>query len=299
MLKIHPIAAIDIGSNAIRLLISHVIEDSDTVHFRKASLIRVPVRLGHDVFIHGSIREEKINKLITSCKAFYNLMQAYDVEQFRACATSAMREAANSREILDRIKREAGIDVEVITGEEEAQIIYSTHIERLLEKDKPSMYVDIGGGSTEITFFKGLDVKASRSFNLGTVRMLDEKVDPGLMDDLKSWLQKNSAGIKGLQTIGSGGTINKISKMIPTRKKDGQIFSYHQFREVYNLLKDLSVDERITRTGLGPDRADVVIPAAQIMLSVMKWSGSKSVMVPKFGLADGMVRLLFEQRVNA
>ncbi|MCB0396135.1 MAG: exopolyphosphatase [Flavobacteriales bacterium] len=298
-MNIHHIGAVDIGSNAIRLLICQVIEDGETTHFRKQSLIRVPLRLGKDVFLTGVVSEKNVEHLVDACVAFAHLLRAYQVSSYRACATSAMREATNAPAILKKIRSDSGLEVEVISGEEEASIIYSTHIERLLDADRPSLYVDIGGGSTEITVFQGRDVKASTSFNIGTVRMLEGQVDKAMMGYIKTWLQKNCAGMKGIQTIGSGGTINKLSKLVPNKKKDTTFYSYGQLKNVYAFLKALTFEERIVKAGLNADRADVILPAAQIMLTIMKWAGSKSIMIPKFGLADGMVRSLYEAQVQA
>ncbi|MGZ3900674.1 MAG: Ppx/GppA phosphatase family protein [Bacteroidia bacterium] len=288
-------AAIDIGSNAIRLLFCRVYIVNGKPHFNKEELIRMPVRLGEDVFMNGKISEEKANKLITALKGFSNLISAYGVLGSRAVATSAMRDAVNGADVIARVKSEAGIEVEIIDGKNEAALVFSNHIEDILNPKHAYLYIDVGGGSTELTLYFDNKVIAAKSFNIGTVRMLLDKVDKNEWDEMKAWLKKNTFGIHPLFAIGSGGNINKIFKM--SGKKETKHLSYDRLKGIYEMLSSYTYQERIERLELKPDRADVIVPAAKIFLSVMKNADIEKIFVPQIGLSDGLVHEMYEKHM--
>jgi len=290
-LKLLKFAAIDIGTNAVRLLFSNVTENKKDTTFSKASLIRVPLRLGHDVFNEGKIEEVKREKLISTMHAFHHLINVHDVIDFRACATSAMRDAVNGREIVDIVRKRTGINIEIIDGKTEAEIIYSNRIVDLVDSSKPYLYVDLGGGSTELTLFSNNQAQMSNSFNIGTIRILREKVESSEYDKMKHFLTKIKTQYPSVELIGSGGNVNKIFKL--AGGKSMQPIKLKEVQEVYEMLLPFSVDERIKVFGLRPDRADVIVPAAELIMKIMKWSNAKKMLVPKFGVADGLVRQLY------
>ncbi len=285
-------AAIDIGSNAIRLLIHNVIEQSGKpTTFKKSELVRVPVRLGEDSFTTGVISEQKVERLIKTMKSFDLLMQVYGVEKYMACATSAFREAKNGNEVVERVLAESGVKIDVIDGKKEAAIIASTDLKELIKTDGFYLYVDVGGGSTEFTIFAKGKLKASKSFKIGTVRMLSGLVKDSLWSALRSWIESHLDSDSKVEIIGSGGNINKLHKM--SGRKMGQPLSYIWLNAQYHFLNSMEYDDRISELGLNQDRADVIIPAAKIFLSAAKWSGAKKIHVPKIGLADGMIKTLY------
>jgi exopolyphosphatase / guanosine-5'-triphosphate,3'-diphosphate pyrophosphatase len=286
-------AAIDIGSNAVRLLIADIIEVGKEISFKKNTLIRVPLRLGDDAFLDKRISERKTNELLKTMSAFKNLIEVYKVEDYRACATSAMREAENGPELVRRIQEEAGINLEIVEGQSEANIIYSNHIEQTLERKKNYLYIDVGGGSTELSVFCDGKMKASKSFPIGTVRMLDNADTEEAWADIRRWIDENCKKLSGLTGIGTGGNINKLFKM--SEQKDGTPLNFTKLRDMYNHLNSFSLKERITVLGLNQDRADVIIPACEIYLSVMKWAGVKQIHVPRVGMVDGIIQLLIEK----
>ncbi|MBA3664103.1 MAG: exopolyphosphatase [Bacteroidetes bacterium] len=288
-------AAIDIGSNAIRLLFCRVYIVNGKPHFNKEELIRMPVRLGEDVFMNGRISDEKATKLITALKGFHQLIMAYGVQASRAVATSAMRDAVNGEEVIARIKAEADIEVEIIDGKNEAALVFSNHIEDILNPKHAYLYIDVGGGSTELTLYFDNKVIAAKSFNIGTVRMLLDKVDKNEWDEMKAWLKKNTFGIHPLFAIGSGGNINKIFKM--SGKKETKHLSYERLKGLYEMLSSYTYQERIERLELKPDRADVIVPAAKIFLSVMKNADVEKIFVPQIGLSDGLVHEMYERHL--
>jgi len=291
-MKIHKYAAIDIGSNGVRLLISNVIEfKKKETQFKKSSLIRVPIRLGEDVFTTGEISENNKNRICDAMQAFQLIMKVYEVEKYKACATSAMREAKNNQEIVTETYNRTGVRIDIINGKTEAEIISSTDLSELIENDQSYLYVDVGGGSTEFTFFSNGKLIDSRSFPLGTVRLLDNKVDEHVWDDAKRWIKKSSKDLPKLSLIGSGGNINKIFKM--SGKAEGKPLSYIYLNSYYNFLNQMSYNQRISELDLNPDRADVIIPAAKIYVQAMKWSGAKKIYVPKIGLSDGIIKSLY------
>lgn len=298
MLNIEKYGAVDIGSNAIRLLIATVVEQEgkDTL-FKKTSLVRVPIRLGADVFLDGKISESNANRMIDAMKAFRLLMKTHGIKRFRACATSAMREASNGREIAELIESESGLTINIIDGNDEAAIIASTDLKNLIQDDKVFLYVDVGGGSTEFTVFANGHIVASRSFKLGTVRLINDRVEESMWNEVEAWIKKETKDYQKVSLIGSGGNINSIYKS--SGKKIGSPLSYFYLLSYYELIKSLSYEERITELDMNPDRADVVVPATRIYLSAMKWSRAKNVYVPKIGLSDGIVRSLYNEKIAA
>ena len=289
-------AAIDIGSNAVRLLLSSVFETDHGPYFKKISLIRMPIRLGEDAFIHQRIGEDKINRLVWTMTGFKHLMAAYGPVAHRACATSAMREARNSDDICQRVADETGIEIQVIDGSEEAQIIFANGNGKVHAAGKAMVYLDVGGGSTEITILDD-GQRASRSFNIGTIRLMEDMVPSAEWDHLKRWVQSRTCDLDKPEAFGSGGNIHKIVRL--SKHKQTESISFKQMKKVRKLLKAYTVDERITQLGLKPDRADVILPAHKIYYSVMKWGGIPVIRVPQMGLADGLVRQLHSDYVNS
>ena len=298
MLEIKKYGAIDIGSNAIRLLISNVIvSDDKEPQFKKSSLVRVPIRLGADAFVGGIISDENITRMINAMEAFKLLMNIHGVERYKACATSAMREAKNGEEIVEEILHKTGVKIDIIGGKEEAAIISSTDLNELIEGDSSYLYVDVGGGSTELTVFSKGKITASKSFKMGTVRLLNNKksVNKEIFANVEKWIKKNTKDLKKVSLIGSGGNINKLFKM--SGRTEGKPISYIYLNAQYQFLKQMSFDERVSELSLNPDRADVIIPATKIYLSAMKWSGARKIFVPKIGLSDGIIKSLFYNKL--
>ncbi|MCA6436199.1 MAG: exopolyphosphatase [Bacteroidetes bacterium] len=289
-------AAIDIGSNAMRLLFSRVTVVDGKPHYTKEELIRMPIRLGEDVFLNGKISDEKADRLINALKGFHYLILSYGIISYRAVATSAMRDATNGEDLLKRIKEESKINLEIIDGKLEAALVFSNHIEELLNPNYAYMYIDVGGGSTELTLYYDNKVITSRSFNIGTVRMVLDKVDKAEWDEMKAWVKRNTVGIHPLSAIGSGGNINKIFKM--SGKKETKHLSFDRLKGIYEMLSSYTVQERIERLDLKPDRADVIVHAAKIFLSVMKHGDIEKVYVPQVGLSDGLIHDLYENHIK-
>ncbi len=286
------LAAIDIGSNAVRLLICAVVKKGKDVEFNKLCLLRIPVRLGFDVFEKGQIGGQKKKMLINTIKAFNNLMKVYEVDHYMACATSAMRDAENAKEIIKEIKTETSIEIEVITGELEAEIIYENHIAELLDKDKSYLYIDVGGGSTELTLYHKSNVVLQKSFNIGTVRILTKKVKDETWEELKDTLKDLSKKYNNIIGIGSGGNINKLLSL--NGNKNGKFISADNLKEVYKEMEPLSVDERMHTYTLKEDRAEVIVPALSIYNAICKWGDINEIYVPKIGLADGLIHHLYD-----
>ncbi|WP_299671916.1 exopolyphosphatase [uncultured Polaribacter sp.] len=297
MLAIKKFAAIDIGSNAIRLLVSNVIVAEDREpQFKKSSLVRVPIRLGADAFVgEGIISEANVTRMINAMEAFKLLMKVHGVERYKACATSAMREAANGKEVVGKILSETGVTIDIIGGKEEAAIISSTDLNELIEGDSAYLYVDVGGGSTEFTIFSKGEIIISKSFKMGTVRLLNNKksVNKEIFANVEKWIKKNTKDLKRVSLIGSGGNINKLFKM--SGRTEGKPISFIYLNAQYQFLKNMSYDDRISELSLNPDRADVIIPATKIYLSAMKWSGARKIYVPKIGLSDGIIKSLYNK----
>lgn len=285
-------AAVDIGSNAMRLLFCRAYDLGGKAHFSKEELIRLPIRLGEDVFLNGKISPRKADKLVTAMRGFHELIKVYEVDGYRAVATSAMRDASNSAEVIERIKNETGLEVEIIDGKLEAQLVFSNHIEQMLNPRHAYLYIDVGGGSTELTLYFNQKVIAAKSFNIGTVRMLLDKVDKNEWDNMKDWLKKNTNGVRPLHAIGSGGNINKIFKMT---KKQNENLSYQKLKSVHEMLNSYTLQERIDVLGLKPDRADVIVHASKIFTTIMKTADIEDIFVPQIGLSDGIVHDLYEK----
>ena len=271
-------AAVDIGSNAMRLLFCRAYEVNGKPHFSKEELIRLPIRLGEDVFLNGKISEKKEQKLITAMRGFKELIKVYEVTAYRAVATSAMRDASNSSEIID--------------GKLEAQLVFSNHIEELLNPKHSYLYIDVGGGSTELTLYSNHKVIASNTFNIGTVRMLLNKVEKEEWDLMKEWIKKITLGYSPLRAIGSGGNINKIFKMT---KKDNKNLSYSKLKGIHDMLNSYTYEERVEVLGLKPDRADVIVHASKIFITIMKTADIEDIFIPQIGLSDGIVHDLYDR----
>ena len=296
MLNIEKYGAVDIGSNAIRLLIVTVVEQEgkDTL-FKKTSLVRVPIRLGAEVFLEGRISECNAKRMVEAMTAFRLLMNTHGIKRYRACATSAMREASNGKEVSENIRKESGISINIINGRDEAAIIAATDLKTLIQDDKVFLYVDVGGGSTELTVFANGKTISSKSFKIGTVRLLEGLVDLDDWVQMEAWIKSETKIYEKVSMIGSGGNINTIFKK--SGKKIGKPLSYIYLSSFYKKIKSLSFEERITELDMNPDRADVVVPATRIYLSAMKWSKSKNVFVPKIGLSDGIIIGLYNEKV--
>ncbi|MEO5783000.1 MAG: exopolyphosphatase [Ginsengibacter sp.] len=288
------LAAIDIGSNAARLLISEVTTDENGVaKFNKIDLIRVPLRLGFDVFEKGEISERRIDMIMQTMKAYKHLLNAYEVKHLKACATSAMRDAKNGIEIINKIKNETGIEIEIISGGDEASLIYENHIAENLDKDHSYLYIDVGGGSTELTFFSNNKLVFKDSYNIGTIRLLKNKVNEAAWDEMKNSLKEKTKGHKQVTAIGSGGNINKIFSL--SKRKEDKPLPLDLLRDYYKELSNVSLLDRINIYKLKEDRADVIVPALQIYINAMRWAGSDEIYVPRIGLADGLIQHLYEE----
>ncbi len=286
-------AAIDIGSNAVRLLIADIIDNDGTISFKKNTLVRLPLRLGDDAFLEKKISDKKAIDLYKTMSAFKNLMDVYKVEDYMACATSAMREAQNGEELAAKINEEIGLNLEVVGGQKEASIIYASHIEQTLDRKKNYLYIDVGGGSTELSVFSNGKMEASKSFNLGTIRILDNQDREEEWQDMQNWIKENCKDIKDLIGIGTGGNINKLFKL--SDEKDGAPLSFTKLKSLENYLNSYSLKDRINVLGLNQDRADVIIPACDIFLKVMKWGNIKNIYVPRVGMVDGIIQLVIEK----
>lgn len=288
------LAAIDIGSNAARLLITEVIEEKKGKPlFSKLNLVRVPLRLGFDVFENKSISPEKKQMCITTMLAYKHLMDAYKVDAYRACATSAMRDAENAGEIINSVKDITGIQIDVISGDAEANLIYENHVAENMDKNNSYMYIDVGGGSTEISFFSNGILVFKRSFNIGTIRLLKDMVTTDDWDALKNTIRAVTKGHKKVVAIGSGGNINKIFSL--SKQKEGKSLSLEELKTYLKTFSALTVQERMVKFALREDRADVIVPALKIYTNVMRWAGAEEIYVPKIGLADGLVRHLWDE----
>ena len=288
------LAAIDIGSNAARLLISDVVIDAKgQTQFNKINLVRVPLRLGFDVFEYGKISDEKKYMIVQTIKAYKHLLNVYNVKSLKACATSAMRDATNAEEVLKKIKTETGIDINVISGDEEATYIYQNHIAENLDKEHSYLYIDVGGGSTELTFFSNGKLRYKESFNIGTIRLLKGMVTESNWNEMKDHLRNNTKSSLPMIAIGSGGNINKVFSI--SKKKEGKPLSLQLLKDYLKELSAFSLEDRINIYKLREDRADVIVPALQIYVNVMRWANIDEIYVPKIGLADGLIQSLYEE----
>ncbi len=297
MLTIEKYGAIDIGSNAVRLLISSIHEEEGkTTRFKKTSLVRVPIRLGADVFKSKRVSDENITRMIDTMQAYHLLMKTHKVVRYKACATSAMREAENGRELVDLIKERTGIQIDIIDGKDEAAIIAMTDLHELINSDATYLYVDVGGGSTEFTLYHNGKTISSKSFKLGTVRLLNNLVTDDIWNQVEHWIKENTQKYSRVSLIGSGGNINNIFKN--SGKRVGKPLSFFYLSSYYKLLSSLTYEERIWELNLNQDRADVILPAARIYLSAMKWSSAKDIYVPKIGLSDGIIKSLYNEKLK-
>nr|WP_294936754.1 rod shape-determining protein [uncultured Flavobacterium sp.] len=296
MISIKKYAAIDIGSNAMRLLITNIVEQQGKeTQFNKSALIRVPIRLGQDAFTVGEITEENIDRMIDAMKAFKLLMKVYKVERYMACATSAMREAYNGKEVTEIIKKKADIKIEIIDGKKEAAIIASSDLHHFIKTDQTYLYVDVGGGSTEFSLFSEGKMITSKSFKNGTVRLLNNMVNDVVWQEIEKWIKTTTEPYENITLIGSGGNINKIFKL--SGKAQEKPLSYMYLNSEYQKLNSLTYEQRIAELGLNTDRADVIIPAMRIYLNAMKWSGARNIYVPKIGLSDGVVKAMYNGKI--
>ena len=297
MIKIKKYAAIDIGSNAMRLLIANVVEEENKpTQFNKSHLVRVPIRLGQDAFTVGEISEENAERMIKAIQAFKLLMEVYKVEKFAACATSAMREAYNGKELVDDIFTATGIPIDIIEGKTEAAIIANSDLESYIKKDGHYLYVDVGGGSTEFTVFSNGQQVVSKSFKNGTVRLLNNMVTESVWLEIEKWIKKHTENLPQIEIIGSGGNINKIFKM--SGKTNDKPLTQSYLMQRLKFLSGLSYEERIYALALNTDRADVIVPAIKIYANAMKWSNAKHIYVPKIGLSDGIVKAMYYENAK-
>jgi exopolyphosphatase / guanosine-5'-triphosphate,3'-diphosphate pyrophosphatase len=287
------LAAIDIGSNAARLLISDVLKNEQgKPQFQKLNLVRVPLRLGFDVFEDRKISEEREDMIIKTIRSYKLLTDVYGVEHMKACATSAMRDASNGPEIIAKVKQETGIGIEIISGDAEASLIYENHIAENMDKDHSYLYIDVGGGSTELTFFADGKLVFKRSFNIGTIRVLKKQVDEFMWDEMRDFIKRETKGHEGdMVAIGSGGNINKVFSL--SKRKEGKPLHIDLLKDYYREFNSFSVEDRIRIYNMREDRADVIVPALLIYINVMKWSNIEQIYVPKIGLADGLIQHLY------
>ena len=291
------LAAIDIGSNAARLLITDVIKTPQQKEdFVKLSLVRVPLRLGFDVFDTGAISQEKKERFIKTIQSYQLLLDVYQVDHYISAATSAMRDATNAAEILAEVKQRTGISIEVITGQQEASYIYENHFAEGLNKDETYLYVDVGGGSTELTFFSDGKMVAKESFNIGTIRMLKNQVEEKHWTQMKKFIKEIASGMHHITVIGSGGNINKVFSL--SKKKEGKPLNLELLRNYYKEFSSLTLAERMALYHFREDRADVIVPALLIYINVMRWADADEIYVPKIGLADGLIHIL-NDRIKA
>jgi len=292
MISIKKYAAIDIGSNAMRLLITNIVEqEGKETQFNKSALIRVPIRLGQDAFTVGEITTENIDRMVDAMVAFRLLMKVYKVDKYKACATSAMREAYNGKEVAAIIQEKSEISIDIIDGKQEAAIIATSDLHNFIATDKTYLYVDVGGGSTEFSLFADGKMVASKSFKNGTVRLLNEMVNEVVWQEIEKWITTNCEPYENITLIGSGGNINKLFKL--SGKQQDKPLSFLYLNSQYQYLNSLTYEQRIAELGLNTDRADVIIPATRIYLNAMKWSGARHIYVPKIGLSDGIVKALY------
>ena len=284
-------AAIDVGSNAMRLFFCRVLENGHGPTFIKESMIRMPLRLGHDAFTENIISDETCNKFVNTMHGFNSLLHAYDPISFKACATEAMRQATNGLDLVTRVKEETGINLNIITGKEEANIIISTHIDQYVQTDQHFLYVDVGGGSTELTIIKNKNTLFSKSFSIGSVRLLEGQVTEDDWRMMKEWIVDKTSTVTNITSIGSGGNINKILTLL--EKSKGKSVTVQEIKSIIKKIKPFSIYDRIVKLELRPDRADVIVHAGKIYSKCMKWSGANNMIVPQVGLADGIISQLY------
>ena len=295
-MKLKKFAAIDIGSNAIRILIANIIQTEYDVVFQKNSLIRSPVRLGEDSFTLGEISPKNLKRFVKTMKAFKLLMNIHGVSHYKAFATSALREANNSSHVIKTVKKKAGIKIEIIDGIKEAEIISNSKISEFINTQKTFLFVDVGGGSTEFTFINEGNHIVSKSFKIGTVRLINNLIDDRVWVGIEKWIKKNSMKYDKITLMGSGGNINKLFKL--SKIKEGKPLSKIKLSQLFKQLEKLNYEHRILKFELNPDRADVIVPAARIYLKALEWSGGQKIYVPRFGLSDGMIKYMYKNFNN-
>ena len=293
-MKIKKYAAIDIGSNAVRILVTNVVSYKKKTVFLKNALVRVPIRLGQDAFTNGKISDKNIKRMIKSMKAFKLLMEVHGVKDYLAFATSALRDAKNGSYLVEKVLKKSGIKIEIIDGKKEAKIISNTNVFDTINKEKTFLYVDIGGGSTEFSVLINGKRNQSKSFKIGTVRMLNSKVEQVTLDEAESWVRRHTLMHERIYLLGTGGNINKLHKI--ANINDNSPISYLTLKALYNQLDALTYEERIVDLGLNPDRSDVILLAAKLFIKILNWSGAKDIYVPKVGLSDGMIRELYKRK---
>jgi exopolyphosphatase/guanosine-5'-triphosphate,3'-diphosphate pyrophosphatase len=285
-------AAIDIGSNAVRLLVEEIFDTEEGFHTQKVSFTRIPLRLGDDVFESGQISKTKTAQLIKVMKAFWYLMDFHNIKMYRACATSAMREAKNRKEVIQQVKKEAKIDIEVIEGQEEANLIFGNFFLQDIDHTKSYLYIDVGGGSTELTLIKNGERVKAKSFEIGTVRTLKGKVKDSEWISAMKWLKDLGEEEQDLTAIATGGNINRLFKM--SRHTHNETITRNELEGIYDYINSFSMDDRMEKLGLKADRADVIVPAAEIYLRILDGSGIEHVLVPRVGLSDGIILGLYQ-----
>ena len=293
-MKIKKYAAIDIGSNAVRILVTNVVSYKKKTVFLKNALVRVPIRLGQDAFTNGNISDKNIKRMIKSMKAFRLLMEVHGVKDYLAFATSALRDAKNGSYLVEKVLKKSGIKIEIINGKKEAKIISNTNVFDTINKEKTFLYVDIGGGSTEFSILINGKRNQSKSFKIGTVRLLNSKVEQVTLDEAETWVRRHTLMHERIYLLGTGGNINKLHKI--ANINDNSPISYLTLNALYNQLDALTYEERIVDLGLNPDRSDVILLAAKLFIKILNWSGAKDIYVPKVGLSDGMIRELYKRK---
>ena len=293
-MKIKKYAAIDIGSNAVRILVTNVVSYKKKTVFLKNALVRVPIRLGQDAFTNGKISDKNIKRMIKSMKAFKLLMEVHGVKDYLAFATSALRDAKNGSYLVEKVLKKSGIKIEIIDGKKEAKIISNTNVFDTINKEKTFLYVDIGGGSTEFSILINGKRNQSKSFKIGTVRLLNSKVEQVTLDEAEIWVRRHTLMHEKIYLLGTGGNINKLHKI--ANINDNSPISYLTLNTLYNQLDALTYEERIVDLGLNPDRSDVILLAAKLFIKILNWSGAKDIYVPKVGLSDGMIRELYKRK---
>lgn len=292
MIELKKYAAIDIGSNAMRLLVANIVEEpGKPTQFNKSALVRLPIRLGQDAFTTGIISAENIARMVDGMQAYKLLMKVHKVQAYRALATSALREAKNAAEVIQTVQEKAGVTIEIIDGKKEAAIIASTDLHHLLKTEHTYLFVDVGGGSTEFSLFSNAKMVASKSFKIGTVRLLNNMVPESIWQEIQTWIEAHTASFEQVTLIGSGGNINKLFKL--SEKPIDTPLSYQYVSKRYQFLSSLTYNQLVADMGLNPDRADVIVLATKIYLNAMKWSGAKWIYVPKIGLSDGIIKAMY------
>ena len=292
-MDIDKFAAIDIGSNGVRMLISNVITTrSSKVFFQKNSLVRVPIRLGEDSFTSGNISDINLKRLIKAINAFKLIMKVHNVSFYKAYATSALRDASNSKQVVNKVLKKCNINIEIIDGIKEAKIISKSSVSNIIKPDIIFLSIDVGGGSTEFSFIKNGKTISSKSFKLGTIRLLKGKVTDQIWDEAKTWILKNIKNYNKITLLGSGGNINKIFSLSNT--KEGKPMSRITFNKIFKQLESINYHDRMVKYSLNPDRADVILPASKIFLKAFEWTSASKIYVPRLGLSDGIIKDIHE-----